>query len=413
MIELFSEYLFCLLYTTGLFICVYPYIEKKRSIIFTLVFLMFYGLIDLIITGDYILELHEYLITNMLVVISDFIMICIFEKKYNPHVLFYTTFYFCIYVVVVNSIIYIYSQSGISVPDIYGLPFIRAILVFIYIIITVLLFKILEKLGVIPDKNIVNKYPYVFDFVNIIVLSSYIVFFGFSLIEIDTVLIIFIFVIFIFLWFGLLALLNKTILLIDENSNLLLMSMANKNAETLLENFNKDKEETAKIKHDINNHLQIIKGFNDIESARKYVDEIIDDSLKVDYLVYDSGSKTIDTILSLKTFQYKDINFIINIDFENYFITQKDMATILFNLIDNASQNISFNNKNVNIEILQHEQAIVITVTNHVDKKPSFVSKRGKDHGYGLKIIKSIVDKYNGDLSIEYDHNMVIVQIII
>lgn len=81
MIRIVSEYFFCLLYVIGLFICVYPYIEKKRSIISTIFFLIIYGFIDFIITGDFFIKFNEYIISNLLVIISDFIMVCIFEKN--------------------------------------------------------------------------------------------------------------------------------------------------------------------------------------------------------------------------------------------------------------------------------------------------------------------------------------------
>ena len=75
MMIIISEYLFCLLYATGLFICIYPYLKKKKNYFFYICFLLLYGFIDFIITGDYFLEFYDYLISNTLVIISDFLMI--------------------------------------------------------------------------------------------------------------------------------------------------------------------------------------------------------------------------------------------------------------------------------------------------------------------------------------------------
>ncbi|MFR7592665.1 MAG: GHKL domain-containing protein [Longibaculum sp.] len=340
-------------------------------------------------------------------------MVCIFEKNFNPKLLFYTTFYFSIYMIVVNSSAYIYFQLGLRVIDVYQPSLIRTVLVVIYISCSCVIFKLFEKFDIIPNKSIIKNNYYIFNFVNIIVLSAYIVFFGFSLIGIDTLLIIFIFVIFSLLWIGILYSLTKMITLFNEKNKLLLLNMANKNTESLLYNFEQDKEELAKIRHDMKNHFLIIRELETLEDIQKYIDEIVGDVFKINSHLYNTGYKVIDTVLSLKETQYPEVKFLLNIDISDLFIAQKDMASILFNLIDNAAQNSSLTDKNIHIEIIQDFNSIVITVTNHVDFKPSFISKKGIEHGYGLKIINSIVEKYNGELCINDENGMVIIQIII
>lgn len=406
-----SEYLFCLLYVIGLFISIYPYLEKKNKNFFIVLFLLVHGLLIFAITGCYSLKFYEYLVSNALVIVCDFFMICIYEKKYSPKLLFYTTFYFCLYMIVVNFFMSILTELGLKIIDVYVPSFTRIVLVFIYIISSILLFKCLEKIKIIPNKKIVHRYYHIFNFIDIIVLLSYIIFFGFTLTDVNNIFVIFILIIFIIIWLCLLYFLNRTVLLSDKNNELALLNVTNKNSLLLLQNYENDKEKLEKFRHDFKNHLLIIRESQTLEEVRKYIDEIINDTFQINKSSYNTGYKVIDTVLSLKTTQYSNINFIVNVDINNLFISQKDIASVLFNLIDNAAENISMSNNNINVEIIQSNKSIVITVTNYVDGKINFVSKKGNHHGYGLKIIKGIAEKYNGEMLIDVDGNFVIIQI--
>ena len=407
------EYVFCFLYVSGLFICVYPYLEMKRSKLYICFFLLIYGLVNFVITRDYFLVLHEYMISNILVIVSDFFMICIYERKYLPQLLFYTTLYFCIYSILVNVMTYCYISLGLGILDMYQFSIMRALLVIMYNSVTIYIFKCLEKLKIIPHKNILSINYYIYDIINIIVLISFLIFFGFSLINIDTILIVFIFVVFILLWFCLLLLMNKSFSLIKENNDLLLINMANKNAQSMIKNFKKENESLHKIRHDIKNHLQIIRKMKDISMIYKYVDSIMGDINQIELTNFHTGDETIDTILALKSEQYPHVEFNLNIDIEDMFVELKDFSSIMFNLIDNAVENGSKNKKIVYIKVIQQFSTLVISITNYIDSVPTFKSSKGQNHGYGLKIVKGIVEKYNGSFNIITTEGKVIVEIIL
>ena len=386
-----------------------------------MIFLLFYGLIDFIVTGDYILHLQQYIISNLLVILSDFILICFYEKKISPYLLFYTTLYFCIYMVLVNCIAYLSFQFGINITEFYTPSIIRTLLVVVYNGGTILIFKLLNRIEIAPNKQIVSQNWLLFDIVNIVILSAYIIFFGFSLIEIDTVFIIYIFIIFIvlwlcllrFLWLCLLRLINRTILLNERNNELLLINMANKNSELLLESFKKDSEEIEKVQHDIGNHLNVIKNYETIGEVREYISEITSDLLNINKNIFNTGNATVDTILSMKVMKYHNIDFIVKTDLNEIKMSPKDIASLLFNLIDNAIENISSHDRTIHIDIVQQNDDLVIIVSNHVDKKPTFKSRKGMGHGYGLKIVDGIVQKYHGEKSVNIMNNIVVIQIIL
>ena len=54
---------------------------------------------------------------------------------------------------------------------------------------------------------------------------------------------------------------------------------------------------------------------------------------------------------------------------------------------------------------------LIIRIKNTCQIKPNFSADKGEGHGYGLKIIKNIVNKYHGDLFIDYHDDQVIFNI--
>lgn len=126
------EYLYCLVYVACLFICIYPYLDHVHSLFYTIIFLIIYGGIDFIITGDYVIHFKTFIITNLLVMVSDYILMTLYNKQMSLYLLFYTSLYLCVYMALVNFVSYLYIYTGISVGEIYINDVLRFVLVFIY-----------------------------------------------------------------------------------------------------------------------------------------------------------------------------------------------------------------------------------------------------------------------------------------
>lgn len=407
------EYLYCLVYVACLFICIYPYLDHVHSLFYTIIFLIIYGGIDFIITGDYVIHFKTFIITNLLVMVSDYILMTLYNKQMSLYLLFYTSLYLCVYMALVNFVSYLYIYTGISVGEIYINDVLRFVLVFIYNIGSVVIFKLLYKIQAIPQKITVKEYAYVFIGMNLLIGFVFIIFFGFSIIKIENHFILYIFLIFCVLWISLLYLINHSIQLILHNKSLSLLNLSYHNIEYLIENFDKENNKIQKVKHDIKNHLHIIKELNNIEEIKNYIDNIYSDLNNIQSIHKISGYSALDILFTIKEQQYPNIHYSYNIDICDIKINIKDLCSILFNLIDNASQNISVNNPDVYIQIVQQFNDLIITVSNSFDKSFTLTQNKGKEHGYGLQIVEEIVNKYNGNMNIEMQDNIVIVQIII
>lgn len=109
--------------------------------------------------------------------------------------------------------------------------------------------------------------------------------------------------------------------------------------------------------------------------------------------------------------EYPEINFDYDISINELKINEKDITALLFNLIDNACDEALKTDKKVAVMIKEKQTILIVKVSNQCVSKPNFISRKGSNHGYGLKIINGIVNKYNSDIFIEYHENQVVFNI--
>lgn len=405
------EYLLCFIYVSSLFFCCYPYLKIKKTTLSLFIFLLIYAFVDFVITGNYIIDLQQYFIANLFVIISDYILISIYQRKLSLYILFYTSLYFCIYTLFVNIVMFVCTYCGITLIEVYQTLVLRTILSCIYSVGTVIIYKGLEKVKIIPKLNIIIVNPWLFDLINIIVLLVYLIFFGMKLINLDNALMKVIFLFFICLWLILLYLSNKSIFLMIENNKLEIVNLYQENTEQFIKNYKKEIEETRKIKHDMKGHLAILQSMTNVNEIKEYICSILTDIENTSGYKFSTGNNIIDIVLELKEKQYPHLQYKYNINFKEINMEMKDLASILCNLIDNASQHITDNDKVVYISIIQSETNLSIMVINAIEDNLDFISKKGKGHGYGLTIIESIAEKYGGNFSIDCYNNRVLAQV--
>lgn len=173
-------------------------------------------------------------------------------------------------------------------------------------------------------------------------------------------------------------------------------------------------------KHDFNNHLSLIAGMLQVGQPEKALEYIFHISQKVDEVFSVSKIKNIEIAATLcrkcAIAESKGITVELDVDtsLENLKIDSMELCKVLFNLLDNAIYELEHcdeEEKILTIDIGEHEQMYCIAIGNSYpvlspdlyDKifEPRYTTKEGEDHGYGLSIVKQIVEKNKGRITVE------------
>lgn len=179
-------------------------------------------------------------------------------------------------------------------------------------------------------------------------------------------------------------------------------------------------EEIRKIKHDMKHKLDFIKECikNDNKAEIYSLLDNTYNELNNFNVVQWSDNETLNYILQSKN-KYatqKQVRLSCEIVFyKQNIIENEDLIVLLGNLLDNAIEN-SLKGKSVTLFMNIDRNYLHIKVSNEVLNQID-ISKTSKpdkhNHGFGLKSIKSIVEKYNGDIKQYYNNNQFITDILL
>lgn len=183
--------------------------------------------------------------------------------------------------------------------------------------------------------------------------------------------------------------------------------------------------EVSKMYHDMKNHiayLQYQADDNNLASVQEYLKKL-SNSFMVNK-VHFTNQSTINAILNIKNEQAKEKQSVLDIIVPKIFplikISDMDMVILLANCLDNAIESVEKierrEQKVIKVVILNDEAGILIMVENPVlepiDINDLHTTKDEKDkHGFGIKNMKSIVEKYEGNFQIEIENNIFRVKI--
>ncbi len=165
--------------------------------------------------------------------------------------------------------------------------------------------------------------------------------------------------------------------------------------------------------HDTKNHLSAIRNLNDNPEIEEYISKMLERLSEYNRICH-SGNRLLDVIVDKYATECKINNIDFKFDIKNNNLASLeyyDTVTILGNLLDNAVEAVQkSNNKQITFETDYRNNFSVIIITNSCDDNPLIKSdiltttKENKQlHGFGLKSVKKIIRKYNGDLEFEYD----------
>ncbi|MBR6807490.1 MAG: GHKL domain-containing protein [Clostridia bacterium] len=171
----------------------------------------------------------------------------------------------------------------------------------------------------------------------------------------------------------------------------------------------KANNELRGVRHDLKNHLLILKKYSaekDFEGIEKYITSF-EESLNRDDFPSLSGNAMLDYIIASKMNSVKDVTCLVSGVFvDSIAIDDIDLAVLVGNIIDNAVDATSKLQRNeklieVNLSVFNGYQNFIVKndIESSVIEKNRDLATTKKDksaHGFGLRSVRSITEKYNG-----------------
>lgn len=167
-------------------------------------------------------------------------------------------------------------------------------------------------------------------------------------------------------------------------------------------------------RHDYHNHLQAMKAYlamNQLKELDQYLFKLEKDLDEVDNLVK-SGNLMMDAILNSKITIM--MNYNINVDFkailpEEIKITDVDLCVMVSNLLENAIEaclKIPQEQRFIRVFSEVYGSQFYLSIQNSAMENLDFnaqnyISNKRGEHGFGMKRVQLLVDKYNGFLNLQ------------
>lgn len=221
---------------------------------------------------------------------------------------------------------------------------------------------------------------------------------------------------------------NKNKKILEQNISILNRQM--KYQHKYYQNIKQNQLETRWIWHDMKNHINVIDNLikkKEFNKVKNYINEVDDKISRLDHVTICNNS-IIDAILSnkIQACENKGIYIDYNIKIPSKLgIDDFDLSVIFGNLLDNAieaCENIKDNEikKQIIIKSIIQGEYLYISIKNSKNTEVKFNGSKlislKKDkifHGIGFENIKRSVQKYDGDIKIDYSQNDFTVKILI
>ena len=178
--------------------------------------------------------------------------------------------------------------------------------------------------------------------------------------------------------------------------------------------------------HDLKHQLSLLADSSS-EKTKKSIDEIKKD-IKLYETVYKTGNDVLDTILTSKASicLEKEIGLTCIADGSAIrFMNEMDICSFFGNALDNAIESVEKikdkDKRIINIKVYQQNMFLIVSLENYYEGRllyengelQSTKKNRASNHGYGVKSIRSVVEKYGGRIKINTDDNWFIINAMI
>lgn len=214
-------------------------------------------------------------------------------------------------------------------------------------------------------------------------------------------------VVLVILFSGMMYLKNKTL---EKENELLIIrdAMVTQRYEELETVMEKNRQ----LSHDLKHHMLVLKNYKaegNYEGIDNYIEEIEQEFFDIKREVW-TGNQIADMLLEQKRVlaEQEEIAFTIQaVPIVNWLFNDCETCSLLGNLLDNAIEackRMEVNaDKWISIKIENQKQLLFIKIENSVseapvmkDGRPVSAKQDKRRHGYGLKSVERIVNKYEG-----------------
>ncbi len=207
-----------------------------------------------------------------------------------------------------------------------------------------------------------------------------------------------------------------------RRSETAILSARNELALESYENLRRQSEEMMMLRHDMSRHYEMLRSMakETPERINDYLDELVEQVQNVRPVVA-SGNPVLDIIINgkLSTAAGKDISVeIVRSDApEKLPLTDTELCCLMMNILDNAISAASvpgITNPYIKLDFHRKDQHFVFSCENSLCAKTADYKKIPMHaHGYGLKIIQQIMERWGEMVSVEQDENHYKVSIVI
>ena len=171
----------------------------------------------------------------------------------------------------------------------------------------------------------------------------------------------------------------------------------------------KAQHDLQQLRHDMKHFVRLLKEVEE-SSDQERLHEIIDQydqANKNELVPIKTPSPALDYVINIKRDDAisKGIDFVVSINLTHPIkMEDDDLYLLLANLLDNSIEHIGIK-KRIYVEIYDVKQMLMIRVTNSIDihvldhDGKIITQSHGEQHGYGIKTIETVLEKYDGFFS--------------
>lgn len=181
--------------------------------------------------------------------------------------------------------------------------------------------------------------------------------------------------------------------------------------------------EVRTLKHDMKHYLTVAAELisnEQSEEAKSYIESVLDEKISPAGMVVNTGSAVVDAVINSKISLCSEKGIstkcIIDTQFEGS--NDVDISILLSNLLDNAINGCDKSNPHIELVICKVKSMTYIAVKNSIAESvllnnPDLkTDKQNKsEHGFGIKSIKQIADKYDGSIEFKEENGVFIAEV--